>query len=65
MEKSEFVVLGFIVAGMVSLSAGLILYTRKIMVEYLVSWELQLALFGLIVVVLGLMFSKILSKVNG
>lgn len=46
MEKSEFVVLGFIVAGMVSLSAGLILYTRKIMVEYLVSWELQLALFA-------------------
>ena len=65
MEKNEIVVLGFILFGLLAFALGLIFFVMKIMEKYAVNWELQLAFIGLLLVMLGLILSKILSKVNG
>lgn len=62
--KAESFVLIFILLGIFALGLGTILYARKIMAVYEVGWELQLAFFGLIVIALGLLVSKLLSKVG-
>jgi len=43
---------------------GFMLYVHKIMVEYKLSWELQLATLGLILFIVSLAVSKMLSKVE-
>ena len=65
MEKTELAVLVSVLVGILSLSIGSVLYARKLMAEYGVSWELQLAFFGLTMIVVSLTVSKILSKANG
>jgi len=44
-------------------SIGSILYIRKIMLDFTVDLELQIAIFGFLIILLALIFSKIASKV--
>jgi len=64
MERSERAVLSFVVIGIIAFGLGIILYVRRMMAEFGMGWDLQLAFLGLIIFLLGLMVSKILSKVS-
>jgi len=63
MRKVELTVLVFLILGLLVFSIGSVLYLRKIMLEYTVDWELQLAVFGFFIILLALIFSKIASRV--
>ncbi|MEM3368489.1 MAG: hypothetical protein QW193_01165 [Nitrososphaerales archaeon] len=62
MKKVELYVLGLLIIGLLFLSIGSVLYVRKVMLEYAVDLELQLAVFGFFMILLALMFSKIASR---
>lgn len=64
MERTESAVLWFTLFGILLLSLGSILYARSVLLDNAVSWELQLVFYGMIVIGLGILTSKILSKVN-
>ena len=64
MRKTELVTLSLLLFGLFIFSLGSILYLRKVMFEYAVEWELQLAIFGLLSILFALIVSKILAKVE-
>ena len=64
MRKTELVTLSLLFFGLFIFSLGSILYLRKVMLEYAVEWELQLAIFGLLSILFALIVSKILAKVE-
>jgi membrane protein implicated in regulation of membrane protease activity len=64
MRKTELVTLSLLLFGLFIFSLGSILYLRKVMLEYAVEWELQLAIFGLLSILFALIVSKILAKVE-
>jgi membrane protein implicated in regulation of membrane protease activity len=63
-RKAELTTLSFLLFGIFVFALGSILYLRKVMVEYAVEWELQLAVFGFLSILLALALSKILSRVE-
>jgi Mn2+/Fe2+ NRAMP family transporter len=56
--------LAFFLISFFIFALGFMLYVHKIMVEYKLSWELQLTTLGLILFIVSLAVSKMLSKVE-
>lgn len=64
MRRIELVMLAFFLISFFIFALGFMLYVHKIMVEYKLSWELQLTTLGLILFIVSLAVSKMLSKVE-
>jgi membrane protein implicated in regulation of membrane protease activity len=64
LRRVEIATLSFLLFGIFLFTLGAVLYMRKIMVQNLIDWEIQLALFGLIFIMIALVISKILSRVD-
>jgi len=64
LRRIELVMLTFLLISFFTFALGFVLYVHKIMIEYKLSWELQLATLGLILFIVSLALSKMLSKVE-
>jgi hypothetical protein len=64
LRRIELVMLAFLLISFFIFALGFMLYVHKIMVEYKLSWELQLTTLGLILFIVSLAVSKMLSKVE-
>ncbi len=63
MKTSEAIILAILLFGILLLSIGSILYTRNIMLAYSIDWTLQVAVFGIYIIILALVLAKLLQKV--
>lgn len=64
MRRTELVMLAFLLSSFSIFALGFMLYVHRLMVEYRISWELQLAFIGLILFMVGLAVSKMISRVE-
>ena len=64
MKKLELAVLAFLLISFFVLMLGTVLYVHKLMVKYTAEWELQLVVFGFLFVIVALVTSRILARVD-
>jgi len=64
LKKLELAVLAFLLISFFVLMLGTVLYVHKLMVKYTAEWELQLVVFGFLFVIVALVTSRILARVD-
>ncbi len=64
LRRIELATLTLLLISFFIFTLGSVLYIRKLMAEYELPWELQLAAFGFIFIIVILIISKMLSKVE-
>jgi membrane-bound ClpP family serine protease len=64
LKNPELFVLTILLSGIFTFILGIALYVHQLMERYSVEWQVQLAFFGFILILLALTVSKILWKVR-
>jgi membrane-bound ClpP family serine protease len=64
LKNPEPFVLTILLSGIFTFILGIALYVYQLMERYSVEWQVQLAFFGFILILLALIVSKILWKVR-
>jgi len=64
LKNPEPFILTILLSGILTFILGIALYVYQLMERYSVEWQVQLAFFGFILILLALTVSKILWKVK-